>query len=296
MRIVFFFLLMITIYPRLGQANTTRVTTYVFETQEKRKSTRWTLTEWLRIKERMKLMDVWLAMFSSPKKEVFAPELSLQYYSSKGDYTLNLNEGAEQSTETDLSQEALLGQFWFTNLVSSTTGLSTLNIDLGYEYYQQSRTADLSSLFTGSISLGQISDRKLSHHVGLLRIFGKNIQDSSLVLKYGGYSLEPGIAPINEIAGGGDDITGAVAGAEATFYLLSWFGFEGSIMRYGNARGAAGSEERNGSITKYGAFIEIYNFRAGYGVSEEDWELRFDEGLVTQESNEGEFWLVKLQF
>ena len=45
--------------------------------QEKRKSTRWTLTEWLKIKERMKMMDVWLAMFS-PKKPEFTPRVKFE--------------------------------------------------------------------------------------------------------------------------------------------------------------------------------------------------------------------------
>ena len=55
----------------------TQVTTYVIKTQEERQQTRWSMTEWLRIKERMKMMDVWLAMFSDPKKDKFQPELML---------------------------------------------------------------------------------------------------------------------------------------------------------------------------------------------------------------------------
>src|SRR5258707_569097 len=55
----------------------TVVTTYVTKTQDERQSTRFNLTEWLRIKERMKMMDVWLSMFSDPKKDKFAPELNL---------------------------------------------------------------------------------------------------------------------------------------------------------------------------------------------------------------------------
>ena len=53
----------------------TTVTTYVVRTQEEREQTRWTLTEWLRIKERTKLMDVWLTMFSDPNKDKFRPAL-----------------------------------------------------------------------------------------------------------------------------------------------------------------------------------------------------------------------------
>ena len=57
-------------YSDTASGDHTVVTTYVTKVQEKRRSTRWTLTEWLRIKERMRMMDVWLAMFSSPKKEI----------------------------------------------------------------------------------------------------------------------------------------------------------------------------------------------------------------------------------
>jgi len=60
------------------QAQGKRVVTYIEDVQEERKSTRWTLTEWLRIKERMKMMDVWLWMFPYPKKGKFPPELSPQ--------------------------------------------------------------------------------------------------------------------------------------------------------------------------------------------------------------------------
>ncbi len=51
-----FFLIISFSLVKAVQAET-YVTTYVTKVQEQRKSTRWTLTEWLRIKERMKLMD-----------------------------------------------------------------------------------------------------------------------------------------------------------------------------------------------------------------------------------------------
>src|SRR5262245_64424210 len=63
------------------------VTTYVVKVQEERETTRWTLTEWLKIKERMRMMDLWLAMFSDPKKDKFQPELMLSYGLTRGDYS-----------------------------------------------------------------------------------------------------------------------------------------------------------------------------------------------------------------
>ena len=60
-------LTVLALVPTAGLADT-QVTTYVIKTQDERDQTRWTLTEWLRIKERMKMMDVWLAMFSDPRR------------------------------------------------------------------------------------------------------------------------------------------------------------------------------------------------------------------------------------
>ena len=101
----------------------TKVTKYVFETQEKRQSTRWTLTEWLRIKERMKLMDVWLAMFSSPQKAKFAPELSLQYGLGAGSYELSSADEGEVFSLEKLQQETIRGQFYFTNAISASKSI-----------------------------------------------------------------------------------------------------------------------------------------------------------------------------
>ena len=103
-----------------AQAETV-VTTYVVKTQEERKSTRWTLTEWLRIKERMKMMDVWLAMFSDPQKDrEFRPELNLVYQQNRG--TMTLGDGEGESSSGPMEGYSIKAQFWLTNLISSTTG------------------------------------------------------------------------------------------------------------------------------------------------------------------------------
>ncbi|RYZ77258.1 MAG: hypothetical protein EOP04_31220, partial [Proteobacteria bacterium] len=119
----------------LAHAQTKRIITYIDDVQEERKSTRWTLTEWLRIKERMKMMDVWLAMFSKPQ-EKFAPEISFGYAKGVGEAELSpsLALGTPESHDLKTMQtEEARFQFWFTNLVSGTTGLRTLNIDIGLE-------------------------------------------------------------------------------------------------------------------------------------------------------------------
>jgi hypothetical protein len=76
----------------------TVVTTYVTKVQEERQTTRWTLTEWLRIKERMQMMDLWLAMFSDPKKDRFRPELVVSYSVTKGTVEKELANGTESAS------------------------------------------------------------------------------------------------------------------------------------------------------------------------------------------------------
>src|SRR5690606_22469415 len=113
------------------RGDTVHVTHYVTKVQEERRSTRWTLTEWLRIKERMRMMDVWLAMFSQPKKDSFHPELNLEYGKTQG--VLALREGDGDAGESDTAGSEMRGTLWLTNLITASTGLRTLNVDLGIE-------------------------------------------------------------------------------------------------------------------------------------------------------------------
>ena len=75
--------------PAYAKSSST-VVINIEDTQDERKELRWTLTEWMRIKERMKMMDVWLAMNSDPKKDKFRPEIQFAYQMAQGDYDLRV--------------------------------------------------------------------------------------------------------------------------------------------------------------------------------------------------------------
>lgn len=277
----------------------TKVTTYVVKVQEERENTRWTLTEWLRIKERMKMMDLWLAMFSDPKKDRFQPELMLSYGMTRGKYEYTTEGGqVEGGTLPGTSGRA---QLWLTNLVSSTVGLRMLNIDLGGEAYRR-QSGDFSSTTvagataatTATVPLEGTRQLTNEYYTGNLRIFGRNIQDSSLVLKYGKYTSANTI--LDSIAESEAKTTkGTVAGAELQLYLFRWLGAEGNYLAYGDASSAKGSETLSGSYYDYLGYVEISLLRIYGGVYQEQWKVtRQDQTIETTET--GTIGGVKLQF
>jgi hypothetical protein len=284
-----------------SRAQVKKVTTYIVDVQEERRSTRWTLTEWLRIKERMKLMDLWLAMFSSPKKAEFAPELMFEYASLTGDLELGEadNDGSQLLAQ-GLPATQLRGQFWLTNLVSSTTGVKTLNIDLGFEAAQIQWQSELQGNdFVDQAPLGQppwdavsFGPSGLSWAAVTMRLFGSHVQDTSLIFKMGQYEGDrwPRLD-----SGQDHRLTGVVAGGESYLYLLSWLGADFDYLRFGNASGAAGSEEQSGSYMSYGGFIEIFGLRLGYREQVEQWSWQLNQTSY-ESTNKGSSWYARLSF
>jgi len=277
------------------QAQTRRVVTYIEDVQDERKSTRWTLTEWLRIKERMKLMDVWLAMFSDPKKNKFAPELSLQYGQSRGlslfkygDAT-NFDENTWSLSETEHTKEQGKIQFWFTNLVSSTTGLRTLDIDLGIEAKFINRfMVEEQSLAPGSLPALATNTDKTQLAGVTLRIFGANEQDSFLVGKIGKFTRSSGfsLSPF-------ESISGSYYGGEMSLYFLSWLGAQGQYLVY--QPDLAEDATAKASSSDYNAFLEIYNFRISYGLYQHDWSQE-SSGLRLDSKETGRMISLGLYF
>jgi hypothetical protein len=288
----------------------TYVTTYVVRVQEERERTRWTLTEWLRIKERMRMMDLWLAMFSDPKKDHFRPELNLVYGMTRGDLRLTDAAGLDERASTSGAQGR--AQLWLTNILTGTVGVRALNIDFGIEGFARSMAdyqpaasqqgaqeaaATTAAAPAEGTSEGAASSRLMRHSYGAanLRIFGKSIQDSSLILKYGQYTSKNSVPTWAETAAGQGDIKGAVAGGEAQFYLFKWLGLEGNYLAYGDASGPSGSELVSGSYADYAGFVEISLLRLMVGQYREDWA--FDNGgNPTKSSEQGTLAGVKLQF
>lgn len=286
--------LLVTTFAATARAETV-VTTYVTKVQEERETTRWTLTEWLRIKERMKMMDVWLAMFSDPKKDQFRPELNLSYGITRGDLSMTDGAGASEKSATSGTQGR--AQLWLTNLVSSTIGIRTLNIDLGGEAFQRA-SAGLPPLAVApgatAVVSGDERDLKHTYYTGNLRIFGKNIQDSSLILKYGRYQSE-NRAPSWVDPAQDSKVNGMVAGAELQLYMFKWLGFEGNYLQYGDAQRLAGSDELSGGYYDYTGFVEISLLRLMVGRYHEEWSFG-NGGNKTDLAEDGLLGGMKLQF
>jgi len=275
----------------------TVVTTYVTHVQEERASTRWTLTEWLRIKERMRLMDLWLAMFSNPKKDHFSPELNLSYSIAKGNLALTApGQGAgpgEAVTGTEMR-----AQLWLTNLVSGLVGVRTLNIDIGLEgfaksldgFHQQTTATDPAASPVTDDALGA----KRLAYAAALRLFGKSTQDTSLILKYGAYKQTSAIPALGDPSLG-KDRQGVQAGGELSVYFCNWLGAEGNYMAMGDDRRVVGADDVQGSYYDYSGFIEVSLLRLMVGRYHEDWRLRGTNGW-TKTGESGFLGGVKLQF
>lgn len=268
-------------------AQTKRIVTYIDDVQEERKSTRWTLTEWLRIKERMKLMDLWLAMFSKPQQK-FAPELSFSYFRGVGDSKFDLGTATNFDNDKSRTQgpsrfEEGRMQFWFTNAVTAATGVRTLDIDLGVEGRFHNRfMVDDEALADPLMGNWRPGTEKITQAGLNLRIFGANSQDSSLVGKIGKFDRDSGLI-------GAGKVSGNYWGGEISLYLLSILGAEANYYNYMDGK------HKLGDSVDYFGFIEIYNVRVGYGQSHQNWEWKNDfSKLKTHESDR--FVMARLYF
>ncbi|MDA9951048.1 hypothetical protein N9D31_00605 [Oligoflexaceae bacterium] len=267
--------------------------TYVHETQEYRKSTRWTLTEWLRIKERMKMMDVWLAMFSDPNKDKsFRPELNLNYGIHNGQFSVT----GTNNHEADLTGKYARVQLWLTNIITGTLGIRMLNIEIGAEGYWRISDNAL-DLLTGDADTYEdpvLQNISAQHYSGNIRLFGKSIQDSSIVAKYGQYEV------INTLHLGENlfpatPMEGVFLGAEVQFYLFKAFGLESNYHEYQKAENEESTASLIGSYIDYGAYLEISLFRLMFGKYEENWTVTDPNGAYDVKGS-GYTAGLKLQF
>ncbi|WP_141731977.1 hypothetical protein [Oligoflexus tunisiensis] len=288
-------LLLMTAWTPSLQAQGKRVVTYIEDVQEERRSTRWTLTEWLRIKERMKMMDVWLAMFSDPRKDKFAPELSLQYGQSHGSSQITYGDAADFSDstwarrETDHKKEQGHLQFWFTNLVSATTGLRTLDIDLGLEAGFINRfMVEQQTLEPAALPALTTATDKIQYSGVNLRLFGANEQDSFLVGKIGKFNRSSGLTDSPFAS-----TSGSYYGGEMALYFLSFLGAEGEYLAFKPQ--VSEDAKAKASHLDYGAFLEIYNVRFIYGVYDHTWTEE-KEGQRLDSRERGRMLTVRLYF
>lgn len=252
------------------------------------------------------MMDLWLAMFSDPKKDRFRPELNLSYGVMRGELT----QKAANSTSTAVSSSGAQGraQLWLTNLISGTAGIRTLNIDFGIEGYGRSLTASTSeasaqaatdvsdpgatattSAASTQTTASVASQLRHSYGAAALRLFGNHIQDSSLVVKYGQYQSETVPDGLSSDANAStlvsNKIKGVVAGADLQIYVLRFLGLSGSYLSYGDASGASGSLGQNGSYADAMGFVEVSLLRLEAGRYQESWQRGTgDAALESHES------------
>jgi hypothetical protein len=256
------------------------VTTYVTKVQEERKSTRWTLTEWLRIKERMKMMDLWMAMFSDPAKDRFRPEINATWLVTQSAVQQSLDD--VEGTPHAASGHTGKAQFWATNLISSTLGVRTLNLDFGIEAGQHS-SGEGKATGNSSIDSSLGGQATTNWYTANLRLFGKSIQDSSLVLKYGMMQTKnqlqlPGdtTAYPSTTRPNSDIASGSVAGVELQLYVFNWLGAEATYHQYHPVDVAYRDHILNGQYGEALGFIEISVLRLMAGRYEERWDAKWD--------------------
>lgn len=243
-----------------GRAETT-VTTYVTHTQEERRSTRFTLTEWLNIKERMKLMDVWLAMFAGEKDKIFVPEINLSTTMFRSKYEL-LDKTNSNISPNEVEGIAYSGEIFLTNILRASTGLRLLNIDFGLGAYMKS-SKDFAYL---PQTESKVAD-DLSAYSVCFRLFGKSVQDSSLVFRAGQYQKGAGIFAEGSEA----TFKGMLLGGEFQGYLVHWLGADIDYTRFGNAKIITANQVVNGHSLKYSGFIEVSLFRIFAGAYSDEW-------------------------
>ena len=290
-----------------GAETTTKVTTYVVQTQEEREQTKWTLTQWLRIIERMKLMDVWLAMFSDPNKDRFRPEFNLSILGSKSALQRKVD-GVLTDDGTGQGQ-TIKGQLWLTNLVSSQFGIRTLNLDLGLEAGRRdsgSLTAKSSTNSSGlsstlSANRADSAAAKTNWYSVNLRLFGKHIQDSSLVIKYGVMQTTNSLylpntpSTIDMITNPAiSKAAGTFKGAELQMYLIRSVGLEGTVHQYQANTVAYADHTLEGAYGEGLLFIEVGILRLQAGIYEERWNASWTN-VKTSTKESGYVGGIKLQ-
>lgn len=214
-------------------ADKTVIHHYYHGTQKERKSTRFTILEWLKIKKRIKEMDVWLAMYSSPEKAKFRPELKLAYTLNRCAQTLDAA-GAKTAVAHQQMNRRLKGQLFLTNLITSTLRAKLLNIDIGFEM-----TSDASHPVAGTakvfprtslepgFSIEKLYSYDATRQAVNVRLLGSHIQDSSLMVKYGTIHEKvsgPASAEVSARKGSYYEL-------ESMIYLTSWFAIHGSWQK-----------------------------------------------------------------
>lgn len=258
-----FWLLILTLglgAPMKAYGDSTVVIKIIEERQKSRESSRFTLLEWLKIKERMKEMDLWLALTTEPKSR-FSPELNLGYFTL--DQKLVTDSSKELTSEKSYSAE---GTIWLTNIFSGTFGIRSLNIDFGLEARKSALQWKEDGLSLDSLKEGGSYDR-----FACFRLFGKHSQDSSVELRYGTHSGN--VLVPTETGYRQPDFAGPAYGGAVQLYFGNWLGITAEKMFLTSD---SSSEVNLTANSRWGAFIEISILRFEYQVTREEIYLKGD--------------------
>jgi hypothetical protein len=160
-------------------------------------------------------------------------------------------------------------------------GVRTLNIDLGGEFQREEHTLKgtlVSGLDQTGMALVSPGSSRLQSFMGNLRLFGKHVQDSSLILKYGEYRYQ-GFDPTARQGVESIVEKGPQYGGELTLYMSNWFGIEGnySVLGQEPSRSVIGS--LGGDYGEALVFIEISVLRLVGGSSLRSWSQQKAEGI-----------------
>lgn len=268
--------------PEMVQAkDKTIVHHYYHGTQNQRKSTRFTILEWLKIKKRIKEMDVWLAMYSSPKKAKFRPELKLCYSLNRANHSID-HEGLVASQPHQHMNRRIKGQLFLTNLMTSTLRAKLLNIDIGFEMnvdhsHSSKGTARLfprTTLAPGFATDALYSYSALRQAINV-RLLGSHSQDSAMMVKYGKLQEQVGGSGLEE-----RQIEGYYTEIESLIYLTSWFAIHGSWQQDQAQKDSTASLKPtfvHRNRRELGATIDIGLFGVTAGVF--DYSRQRDMGL-----------------
>jgi hypothetical protein len=192
----------------------------IIKKQEEKKQSRWTLAEWLALKERNRQMDLWLAHNSQSDPFEFYLDLSSRSEGFKSD-------AATASGQT-VNEQTFGGSFAAYATVAGLRGS-----------YEAMTAGDGSKRTTTAGSLN-------------LRILGRAIQDSHLNLEYGIRGLA-----LKSTAGAEENFQSQFGGGTLTLYFTKHFGVDGTYHRYLKSEPSSAGRTAEGDLAQSSVFIDF---------------------------------------
>lgn len=254
---------------------------YIITVQKDRSKNRWTLTDWLQTKAKIRSQNNRVKrdfeVLSDPSTDKFQPESNIDYRLTNGGLRYG-NQGEESAKNFAGTQLRL--QLWGTNFLTHASGLRMPNVDFGMEHQSwnigsrerrlapEDNSSSEDALATATPEFGK---RKTQHTTSNFRLFGKSIQDTSVVFKVGQYRTSLEFLDADANIGAKSEWNGMTAALETNIYLFDWFGLSANLQHYGDDVSIMGTEQENGRNYDYGGFFEMALVRFAIGRYQEQW-------------------------